>query len=203
MKYAVVIVDSRPISNESIDNHVKYLNMNKWHLHVYSSGKQSISTSHFSKHYYGGGGSDYNRFITSPQFWRSFVKYDYVLIIQQDSKLFRKGINEFIEANYDYYGAPWKQDAPWARKDRSGGNGGLSLRKPLPSLELCLRKPYNESKDGNEDVYFTHNLQNVAPHDWCKKFSLETEYQLGTLGCHAVEKHLSENELKEVLSQYD
>lgn len=147
--------------------------------------------------------ADYNTFITSVRFWEPLTEFNRVLIFQHDSGLLRTGIEEFME--YDYVGAPWKKEAPWARKDRAGGNDGLSLRCPKKSLDLIRESGYHP-RHGNEDVWFTHNLEKVggvvAPYEVCKRFSVETEYQLGTLGYHAIDKHLSPKECEQIFSQY-
>lgn len=148
-------------------------------------------------------GPDYNNFLTSVAFWKPLQEFDRVLLFQHDTKILRLGIEDFLE--YDYVGAPWKADAPWARKDRAGGNGGLSLRNPKKALNLILEEPY-AARYGNEDVYFTHRLERVggvvAPYEVCSLFSCETEFKLGTLGFHAILKHLTPHEVEQIIEQY-
>ena len=141
---------------------------------------------------------DYNNFLTSLTLWKSF-KCEWVLIIQHDSGILRKGIEEFLDLDHDYYGAPWGKNAPWARKDRAGGNGGISLRKVEPHIRLLEKKKYFP-KDGNEDVFFTHNLPNVAPYEVCKRFSVETQFELGTFAYHAIDKYFPN--YHKILNQY-
>jgi hypothetical protein len=197
-----VIVDTRPISREVIDRHLDYLP--GWELVGFiQPNSLEVFREYNAKAFIASrinNGADYNRLLTTPSFWEKLLKYDKVLIFQADSGLLRKGIDEFLD--YDYVGAPWKANAPWARADRAGGNGGLSIRSPKNSLNLLLKKPYNPSY-GNEDVYFTHNLSNVAPYETCRKFSVETEFQLDTLGWHAIDKHLTSTEVSKILQQYD
>jgi hypothetical protein len=181
-----VIVDNRNIDlTVVIYNHMKYLD--GWELS-------------YIKNFSG----DYNHFLTSTLFWNQFQSYERILIFQHDSMILREGVDEFYE--WDYVGAPWKANAPWARPDRKGGNGGLSLRNPKKSLNLLLKLPYKSSY-GNEDVYFSKYLDQVdgvvAPYEVCKRFSVETEYQLGTFGYHAIEKHLSTVEVEQIKNQYD
>jgi hypothetical protein len=146
---------------------------------------------------------EYNQLLTKPSFWEQLSDYNRVLIIQHDSQLLRPGIEEFLQ--WDYVGAPWRERSPWARTDRAGGNGGLSLRNPILCRELCWVYPYNPSM-GNEDVYFTHNLEmvegKVAPYEVCKKFSVETEFALGTLGHHAAHLHLTKDQFRQIEQQY-
>ena len=140
--------------------------------------------------------NDYNRFMTDVDFWDKLKDYDRVLIFQQDSMILRGGIEEFLE--WDYVGAPWA----WQPEPKFGGNGGLSLRNPKKCLTLCQEKPYNPSY-GYEDVYFTNNLDNVAPYEVCRKFSCETIFEMGTLGYHAIEKYMTPDKVAKIKTQYD
>ena len=148
-------------------------------------------------------GPDYNNLLTSAAFWQELQNFDRVLIFQHDSALLRLGIEDFLE--FDYVGAPWLAGAPWARKDRAGGNGGLSLRNPKKALNLICEFPYSQGY-GNEDVYFSKYLDRVeglvAPYGVCSKFSCETEFKLGTLGYHAIQKHLTPPQVEQIVNQY-
>ena len=186
-----VIVDNRLTDSELsniVDAHLAFLH--GWSC--VSHRTEWIKTPH-----------DYNTFLTSEQFWNPLQQFERVLIFQHDTKILRKGIDEFLE--WDYVGAPWKHDAPWARGDRKGGNGGLSLRCPKKALSLIRNTPYRHWF-GNEDVYFTHHLEQVdgkiAPFEICNKFSCETVFQLGTFGCHAIDKHLTDQQVNLILNQY-
>lgn len=194
---ATVIIDNRQISKDVLSNHA----IKGWDLHIWTSEKVNIPSGSFRHKYEGGGGMDYNFLITNPSFWEQLKKYEYVLIFQHDSGLLHKQVDQFVKAGYDYYGAPWKVDASWANKDRSGGNGGLSLRKVQSCTKLVNTKPYHP-RYGNEDVYFSRLLPNVAPYEWCKKFSVETDFKLDTFGYHAINKHLTRKEVGQIMNQY-
>ena len=136
--------------------------------------------------------NDYNRLLTSTFFWDKLQQYDRVLIFQTDSKILRKGIEEFYE--YNYYGAPWKFQ-------ENGGNGGISLRNPQISLETIKETPYHPGL-GFEDVYFSNHMPNVAPRSECKKFSCETIFELGTFATHAIKNYMTNEQIKEIENQY-
>lgn len=193
---AAVIVDSRKIDVSIIKDHMDHLS--GYDLHIWSNHAPE-NTAHYFHTYVGGGGPDYNSFITRPSFWKELCDYDNVVVFQQDSMILRGGI-EYFEG-FDYVGAPWKFGVPWGRSDRAGGNGGLSLRNPKAHYDLTIKKPYS-GKYGNEDVYFSHYLPSVAPFEVCSLFSCETVFKLGTLGYHAIEKHLSVNEVNRIKYQY-
>lgn len=138
---------------------------------------------------------DYNRLLTSVWFWEKLIDYDRVLIFQTDSKILRKGIEEYY--HYDYLGAVWKFQ-------HEGGNGGLSLRNPKVMYEMVSTLNYN----GNpyEDVWFSNNIEkfgNLAPREVCKKFSCETIFELGTWGYHDINSYLTGDQVHKINTQYN
>lgn len=197
-KYALVIVETRELPNlcAIIDNHLDYVPKD-WDLVVFGS---SLNKETIKKNYPNAifndlvdiniNSSYYNRLLTSIQFWDYLQPYDRVLIFQHDSKLLRNGIENFI--HYDYVGAPWKHI------HLKGGNGGLSIRNPYVMKYVCENFNYNESVDGNEDIYFCKHINgwaNVAGMEDACKFSVETMFYPTPIGCHAPEKYLNEFEL--------
>ena len=186
MRKCAVIVDNRPSDklNKIIDEHMKYLQ--GWDCIQIQD--VTINCAHH-----------YNLLLTNAHFWE-FLPYDKVLIFQHDSMMLKE-IPEWM-LDYDYVGAPWFDGAPWARADRRGGNGGLSIRDVQAHKELCQKVRY-EARHGNEDVFFSHRLKNVAPLEVCSAFSVETEFMLGTCGYHAIEKHLTPEQCKQIKTQYE
>lgn len=186
MRKCAIIIDNRdtPQIRETIDQHVAYLP--DFDLKWYKD--YDIKTPY-----------DYNHILTDYSFWAS-LEYDKVLIFQHDSMILRELDEDFY--NYSYIGAPWRKEAPWARKDRAGGNGGISLRDVKEHVKLLSHTHYNSGM-GNEDVFFTHNLPNVAPYEVCARFGVETEYKLGTCTYHAIEKHLTGEECFQIKKQYE
>ena len=60
----------------------------------------------------------------------------------------------------------------------------------------------------NEDVLFCNymiqsRIGNIAPRYVCEEFACETMFKLGTIGVHAIEKWLTEEDCKQILSQYE
>tara|TARA_R110000782_G_scaffold30274_1_gene75268 strand:+ start:399 stop:956 length:558 start_codon:yes stop_codon:yes gene_type:complete len=185
MRKAAIIVENRnlPYLDRVIQNHMDHL--------------PGFDLIHYSDMVVNSG-HDYNNILTLPKFWD--IDYDKVVIFQHDSGILRNGIEEFLD--YDYVGSPWRASANWARYDRAGGNGGFSVRDVKAHRDLLRIKLYDPHVE-NEDVWFTRNLPNVAPYSVCVKFACETEYQLGTLGYHAIEKHMSTTEVNNILYQYE
>lgn len=181
MKKAAVIIENRNIKglNKTIEKHMSFLP--DWELIHFRNN--SIDSR-----------QDYNKILTSPGFWLWLDDFDKVLIFQHDSEIFKPLDDEFLK--YSYVGAPWKKDVPWSPRDRRGGNGGLSIRDVEDHLMLLSLKDYDKNEYINEDIFFSHWLPNVAPYDVCKKFSVETEFNLGTFGAHAIDRYLTEKQCK-------
>ena len=141
---------------------------------------------------------DYNRMLTDRQFWAG-LEYDKVLIFQHDSMILRDGIDEFLD--WDFVGSPWRTDTSWARPDRHGGNGGISVRD-VDAHATLLRHTHYHPCMGNEDVFFVHHLPNVAPYEVCSRFGVETEFRLGTLCYHQIDERLTVEQCHQVRNQY-
>ena len=80
--------------------------------------------------YYFSGIPGYNKLMLSAKFYEAFSDYDFILIHQLDSYVFRDELEHWCNLNYDYIGAPWFEkfgngnEILW-----KVGNGGFSLRK--------------------------------------------------------------------------
>lgn len=185
---AIIIDDRNGIANKAIDDHKKYLPKDWVVLHFqppYAGGINEIKTA-----------KDYNRILTQKSFWRACI-YDRVLIFQHDSGLLRNGIEEFLE--WDYIGA-WIKNIPGCM------NGGLSIRNPKAMYEVCMKFPYRGMElDGNEDIYFCNRLRQLGykmpDKETCNKFAVETEFALGSVGYHAINKY--HKNYKKILNQYE
>ena len=143
--------------------------------------------------------NSYNDMLLSPWFWEK-INSENILIYQQDTFLFREGIEEFYD--YDYIGAPWLQQQ--TDNENGVGNGGFSLRKKSKMLKcLATIKPseLNLSDDTTrymknsnlrnppEDVFFSktlieYNIGNVANRETASQFSEEREFSVNPLGGH-------------------
>ena len=189
MKVAAIIVDDRDkVAQKAIKEHKQYLPIN-WPI------------LHFKAPYYGGinslkSASDYNKVLTNPSFWK-FLEFDRVLIFQHDSGLLRDGIEEFLK--WDFIGA-WIHNIPGCM------NGGLSIRNPKLMHEICVNRPYmGMILHGNEDIYFCNEMRKLGiempDKKTCNKFAVETEFSLGSVGYHAINKYHKNYKL--ILNQYE
>ena len=152
--------------------------------------------------------------MTTPEFWKDYFDYERVLIFQRDTAILRKGIDGFFE--YDYVGAPCYNFV----KDQTIQNGGLSLRNPRVMEYICrlygwntdlqdmmVVGQYSSASFFAEDIFFClrlikYNAGKLAPLDVSQRFSVESRFQLGTLGYHRIDAYLTEDEQKQVKEQY-
>jgi hypothetical protein len=113
----------------------------------------------------------YSRLLLSPEFYKRFLAYEFILILQPDAILFRDDLDFWMDQGYDYIGAPWpdgieitlwRDDFQGERRRRIRahvGNGGLSLRRVKSCIGLMSEFP--ETHDAfvrsgtNEDSYFS------------------------------------------------
>jgi hypothetical protein len=78
----------------------------------------------------------YSALLISPEFYRAFARYKYLLVYQLDSLVFSDKLLDWCAKDLDYVGAPWfSEDGADFVEESAVGNGGLSLRK----IESCLR----------------------------------------------------------------
>lgn len=147
----------------------------------------------------------YNRLMLSPDFYRRFENYEYILIYQLDAFVFSDQLLRFCEMGYDYIGAPWLYGM-FNYVDASHylwyvGNGGLSLRKVTSFIRVLEdRKPLQGEQIKNEDLFFSSIVDEnfrIAPKEVALQFSFERQvqkcFQLNhnqlPFGCHAWERY--------------
>lgn len=182
--FGAVIIDNRPISKDwLIESHLKYVPSDWGFMHIKDHSVRTLN--------------DYNTLMTSRALWES-IPFEKVLVFQQDSRLLRQWDPEFEQ--YDFVGAPIR-NCPFPAM-----NGGLSWRSKEMMLRVIDKYPYNVSAYGYEDIYFCNAMASVGGKlptlETAKKFSCETMFELGTVGCHAVERYLSSNEVNQIKRQY-
>ena len=132
------------------------------------------------------------------QLYRRFLT-KYVLIVQDDGFPLRRGLDEFIEKNYDFIGSPYCRAKKIPNLITSilnfcPSNGGFSLR----SKEICERVAYYWEKDYShrdfvvsemsEDLFYTKTLptrnlsfwfsRRQAPSIIAERFSYEGVFPL-------------------------
>lgn len=143
----------------------------------------------------------YNRLMLSPDFYRRFQDYEYILIYQLDAFVFSDQLSYFCNLGYDYIGAPWLHGI-FNYIDSSHylwhvGNGGLSLRRVESFIRILEdRKPLQGEQIKNEDLFFSSIVDDqfkVAPMEIALQFSFERQvkkcfalnHNQLPFGCHA------------------
>lgn len=141
--------------------------------------------------------SAYNNLLTRVDFWQ-FFDAEKVLIFQHDTMLLRTGIDDFY--HLDFIGAPLYH-IPFPCM-----NGGFSLRDKQAMIKVCSQFKYDESKDGNEDIFFCKKLAQIGGELPIRKeadlFACETIETYGTIGIHAIEKWFSKDIVIKIITQY-
>lgn len=118
----------------------------------------------------------YSAMLMSPDFYRRFSDYRYVLIYQTDCLVFHDTLAEWCEAGFSYIGAPW------LRKDRDGtrrrylavGNGGLSLRHVGDHLRVLQAPRLRLTGKSDQSRRFFHSWRQgkrLAAHWLRSRFS--------------------------------
>jgi len=130
---------------------------------------------------------DYNNLLVSKDLYKN-IPTEIFLIFQTDSIICKTNkdlINNFLE--YDYTGAPWR--------NKTVGNGGLSLRKKSKMIEIIERCPYENQA---EDIYFSSTCPEIFRHmpdfDDAKEFSVEKNFNDKSFGVHKPWKHLNSDD---------
>lgn len=130
----------------------------------------------------------YNNLMLSNDFYKTFEKYEYILIHQPDVYVFKNELEYWCSRKYDYVGAPWirKKDnslkksfiavrkliqPSYGRRHNKVGNGGFSLRKVDRFIQVLESVPENiisnyqnkKHKAYNEDVFWSIEAERVHP----------------------------------------
>lgn len=176
-----------------------------------------INTFNFTNYYvfwdeyfteYPGG---YNKLMLQTGFYEMFSNYEYMLVYQPDSWVFKDELEYWCNKGYDYIGAPFFfiNENEWWLNICQIGNGGFSLRKISWWIYACDK--YHEACEQiwhsgdtlyGEDHILTYlslfgiNDYNVPNIIEASAFSFDTDPQFAYLinqrklpfGCHAYKK---------------
>lgn len=204
MRLAAVIVETRPIPNliGVIKEHLSFLPKNTLYVFGGIEVQRMILDSDLECRFFYIKNKineiEYNKLLTSVEFW-NLIDEENILIFQHDSKLLRKGIEEFYD--FDFIGAPLYH-IPFPSM-----NGGLSFRKKEAMQKICKTVNYNQSFHGNEDIFFCNEIKMRGwklPSKYnARLFSVETIFNYGSFGCHAAEKWHKKTLVEKLYNQYE
>lgn len=112
----------------------------------------------------------YNLLLLSPDFYRSFDRHEFMLVLQTDAILLSDELDHWAGQPYDYVGAPWPQGIEVnVELDRFAGgynqrvrakvgNGGFSLRRIRKCIALLEEFPQAldlfRRTGSSEDIFF-------------------------------------------------
>jgi len=124
------------------------------------------------------GTAGYNRLLTSLEFYKTFISYEFILIYQLDAYVFKDELLDWCKKGYDYIGAPSlhqeefnalqadskNEYAKALSENRIVFNGGLSLRRiPAFIRYLKIYNTFYSKWPGNEDMLFSQEATRLIP----------------------------------------
>lgn len=137
----------------------------------------------------------YSQLLLSTSFYKSFEKFEYLLICQLDVFVFSNRLEEFCNLGYDYIGAPMY--FPFGAKV---GNGGFSLRKIASCLRMLnmrdriyVNNPWQLSLEMMEDQFFSYCGTMTDFQFKVSEFELAKEFAIDA--CFEIEKFSTRNKL--------
>lgn len=86
--------------------------------------------------------SSYNFMLLQPWFYRLFLSWDYILIVQLDAWIFKTNLDLWLQKKYTYIGAPWISTLGSDTPEHGVGNGGLSLRHVQSFLKIVSSRKF-------------------------------------------------------------
>ncbi len=151
----------------------------------------------------------YNKLLTSPVFYETFLNFEYILIYQLDAFVFEDQLQEWCMKGYDYIGAPKLRKHHLTDSYSCQPvllNGGLSLRKTKSLLRyINIYRLFFREWLANEDAMFSFAQRRAYPFQLLLKipnwkealsFAIEQNPQIGfqklgklPFGCHAWERY--------------
>ncbi len=157
-----------------LGNHpIVFICPDKLNIEAHSAAIPTATIERFSDAYFQNV-EGYSRLLLSPNFYKSFLDFEYILIYQTDAYVFRDELSEWCNKGFDYIGAPWSERPPLAKgKPKIDiqnwfigrvGNGGFSLRK--------VKSHYNNTRffrpilwfmEKNEDMFWGLFLYGLNP----------------------------------------
>lgn len=159
----------------------------------------------------------YNKLMLSVELYVCFqsLNYKWMLVHQLDAFLFHADLKQFTDSSYDYFGAPWISPQvvhPWIVNRYLlkifgtkvfVGNGGLSLRRIEPTINLLVsKKRFIDDWFQNEDGFFAYwgvksTSFHSCPFDIAARFAFESSPEelyimnggVLPLGCHGLPRY--------------
>jgi len=146
---------------------------------------------------------EYSDLLLKIDFWQN-INAKKILIFQVDC-LLRDNIDNFLD--YDYIGAPWKNDNICLQVTNSNvGNGGLSIRSKDAMIKtLQIIKPtFKSNMNMTEDIFYSLWMKklnyNIPSPYIASLFSSEHIFNKKSKGLHKIYSYLSYEQMVELLN---
>lgn len=107
----------------------------------------------------------YNKLLMSPGFYKSFEKYEYLLICQLDVWVFKDELEFWCQKGYDYIGAPWMT--------MFGANGKLTVENIVQFFAVNIEKARSIYRTLKEKQILTS--EDLIPFDLSEKLNVLTD----------------------------
>lgn len=211
----VVIVEPREhVDFKYVIYNIMHMCNGEWSLHIFHGLKNETYVKNITKHmgdvhYHNLNvdnllplpmGTSLDDLYKSKDFWNKLKSHKYALCIQTDTLMIDKNIKPFLEFDYDYIGAPWKDKVIGCNDNIKVGCGGYSLRKIQSMLNVIKANKYE--KYTPEDVYFSKYCKNVAPLEIAQYFCTEHIFNEFSLGIHRPWMYAHNEKLLKKLEYY-
>ena len=139
----------------------------------------------------------YSQILATKSIIYNYIDTEYFLVFQTDSIMFKKNahlMNQFVNSNYDYIGAPWLICEYIPTKERDFiGNGGFSLRRTNKMLKIIENNTWDENNEWQEDLFFTKKysvIEVIKPeYEIAKQFCVDEIFSSITMSCHRPWSH--------------
>lgn len=109
----------------------------------------------------------YNRLMLSSSFYKAFSNYEYILVYQLDSFVFKNELLFWCEQGYDFIGAPTTFPIETSNGINSSmmvGNGGFSLRKTKTFIDALTKFKVLPFIKNDTDFPFPPKTNNAINH---------------------------------------
>ena len=116
------------------------------------------------------------RLLLSESFYRAFLDYEFILIYDLSTLVFRDELLTWCRAGYDYIGAPSLPSATSSVPDSDGSDTGFSLRRVRSCLRVIQSREYFVDPDEYWRRYCARTSKLQQAVNWPRKLLKRVRY---------------------------